>query len=96
MYLQKKYTCEFTFSRKHIETSFGERTCLKTFLSINKDQKLLSTPKNGSGKTTIMSIINGLEEAEILLCLEKGLKWRFVPNNNLQDELTIEEKYFCL
>jgi ATP-binding cassette subfamily F protein uup len=49
---------------QYISKSFGERTLFKDIsFGINKDQKLPSLPKNGSGKT-IMSIINGLEESD--------------------------------
>jgi ATP-binding cassette subfamily F protein uup len=62
---------------------------------INKDQKIAFIAKNGSGKTTIMSIINGLEESDTGQVVRKGIKMAFFSqNNNLQEELTIE--YFCL
>jgi ATP-binding cassette subfamily F protein uup len=47
--------------------------------------------KNGSGKTTIMSIINGLEESDTGQVVLKTSKWHFVSKQNLQEELTIEE-----
>nr|WP_255710740.1 ABC-F family ATP-binding cassette domain-containing protein [Flavobacterium sp. K77] len=64
---------------------------------INKDQKIAFIAKNGSGKTTIMSILNGLEESDTgQVVLRKGIKMAFLSqNNNLQDELTIEESIFA-
>jgi ATP-binding cassette subfamily F protein uup len=61
-------------------------------LGLAKTKKLLYN-KNGSGKTTIMSIINGLDESDTgQVVLRKGIKMAFLSqNNNLQDELTIEE-----
>jgi ABC transport system ATP-binding/permease protein len=64
---------------------------------INKDQKIAFIAKNGSGKTTIMSIINGLEEPDSgQVVLRKSIKMAFLSqNNNLQEELTIEESIFA-
>ncbi len=85
-------------SVENISKSFGERTLFKDIsFGINKDQKIAFIAKNGSGKTTIMSIINGLEEADSgQVVLRKGIKMAFLSqNNNLQDELTIEESIFA-
>ena len=85
-------------SVENISKSFGERTLFKDIsFGINKDQKIAFIAKNGSGKTTIMSIINGLEESDTgQVVLRKGIKMAFLSqNNNLQDELTIEESIFA-
>ncbi len=85
-------------SVENISKSFGERTLFKDIsFGINKDQKIAFIAKNGSGKTTIMSIINGLEESDSgQVVLRKGIKMAFLSqNNNLQDELTIEESIFA-
>jgi ATP-binding cassette subfamily F protein uup len=58
-------------------SKFGERTLLKDIsFGINKDQKLPSLPKKRFWKTTIMSIINGLEELKPSR-IEKGIKMAF-------------------
>ncbi|MFV8354886.1 ABC-F family ATP-binding cassette domain-containing protein [Flavobacterium sp. XS1P32] len=85
-------------SVENISKSFGERTLFKDIsFGINKDQKIAFIAKNGSGKTTIMSIINGLEESDTgKVVLRKGIKMAFLSqNNNLQEELTIEESIFA-
>ncbi|RTY88469.1 ABC transporter ATP-binding protein [Flavobacterium sp. GSP27] len=85
-------------SVENISKSFGERTLFENIsFGISKDQKIAFIAKNGSGKTTIMSIINGLEESDTgQVVLRKGIKMAFLSqNNNLQEELTIEESIFA-
>ncbi|WP_309609894.1 ABC-F family ATP-binding cassette domain-containing protein [Flavobacterium sp.] len=85
-------------SVENISKSFGERTLFKDIsFGINKDQKIAFIAKNGSGKTTIMSIINGLEEPDTgQVVLRKSIKMAFLSQNtNLQEELTIEESIFA-
>ena len=85
-------------SVENISKSFGERTLFKDIsFGINKDQKIAFIAKNGSGKTTIMSIINDLDEPDTgQVVLRKGIRMAFLSqNNNLQDELTIEESIFA-
>ena len=85
-------------SVENISKSFGERTLFENIsFGINKDQKIAFIAKNGSGKTTIMSIINGLDEPDTgQVVLRKGIKMAFLSqDNNLQDELTIEESIFA-
>ena len=64
---------------------------------INKDQKIAFIAKNGSGKTTIMNMINGFDEPDSgQIVIRKGINMAFLSqNNNLQDELTIEESVFA-
>lgn len=85
-------------SVENISKSFGERVLFENLsFGINKDQKIAFIAKNGSGKTTIMSIINGLEEPDTgQVVLRKGIRMAFLSqNNNLQEELTIEESIFA-
>ncbi len=85
-------------SVENISKSFGERTLFKDIsFGINKDQKIAFIAKNGSGKTTIMNIINGFDEPDTgQVVLRKGIRMAFLSqNNNLQDELTIEESIFA-
>ncbi|MFZ0597389.1 MAG: ABC-F family ATP-binding cassette domain-containing protein, partial [Flavobacterium sp.] len=85
-------------SVENLSKSFGEKTLFDNIsFGINKDQKIAFIAKNGSGKTTIMSIINGLEEPDTgQVVLRKGIKMAFLSqSNNLQEELTIEESIFA-
>ncbi|MCZ8228398.1 ABC-F family ATP-binding cassette domain-containing protein [Flavobacterium sp.] len=85
-------------SVENISKSFGERTLFKDIsFGINKDQKIAFIAKNGSGKTTIMSIINGLDEPDTgQVVLRKSIRMAFLSQDNkLQDELTIEESIFA-
>jgi ATP-binding cassette subfamily F protein uup len=85
-------------SVENISKSFGERTLFKDIsFGINKDQKIAFIAKNGSGKTTIMNIINGFDEPDTgQVVLRKSIKMAFLSQDNkLQDELTIEESIFA-
>ena len=85
-------------SVENISKSFGERTLFENIsFGINKDQKIAFIAKNGSGKTTIMNIINGFDEPDTgQVVLRKSIKMAFLSQDNkLQDELTIEESIFA-
>ncbi|WP_445712873.1 ABC-F family ATP-binding cassette domain-containing protein [Flavobacterium sp.] len=85
-------------SVENISKSYGERILFKDVsFGINKDQKIAFIAKNGSGKTTIMNMINGLDEPDTgQVVIRKEIKMAFLSqNNNLQDELTIEENIFA-
>ena len=85
-------------SVENISKSYGERVLFKDIsFGINKDQKIAFIAKNGSGKTTIMNMINGFDEPDTgQVIIRKGIKMAFLSQNfNLQDELTIEESIFA-
>ncbi|VXB01518.1 Uncharacterized ABC transporter ATP-binding protein YfmR [Flavobacterium sp. 9AF] len=85
-------------SVENISKAYGERVLFDNVsFGINKDQKIAFIAKNGSGKTTIMNMINGLDEPDSgQVILRKGINVAFLSqNNNLQDELTIEESIFA-
>ena len=85
-------------SVENISKSFGERTLFENVsFGIQKDQKIAFLAKNGSGKTTIMNIINGEEEADSgNVVIRKDITMAFLSQvPNLQDELTIEESIFA-
>ena len=85
-------------SVENISKSFGERTLFKDIsFGINKDQKIAFIAKNGSGKTSIMKIINGEDESDTgNVVIRKDIKMAFLSqDNHLQDELTIEESIFA-
>jgi ATP-binding cassette subfamily F protein uup len=85
-------------SVENISKAYGERVLFDNVsFGINKDQKIAFIAKNGSGKTTIMNMINGFDEPDTgQIVLRKGINMAFLSqNNNLQDELTIEESIFA-
>ena len=85
-------------SVENISKSYGERILFKDIsFGINKDQKIAFIAKNGSGKTTIMNMINGIDEPDTgQVVIRKDINMAFLSqNNNLQDELTIEENIFA-
>jgi len=85
-------------SVENISKSYGERVLFKDIsFGINKDQKIAFIAKNGSGKTTIMNIINGFDEPDTgQVVIRKGIRMAFLSQNfNLQNELTIEESIFA-
>ena len=95
--LQKKILVNY-LSVENISKSFGERTLFKNIcFGINKDQKIAFIAKNGSGKTTIMNIINGFDEPDTgQVVLRKSIRMAFLSQDNkLQEELTIEESIFA-
>jgi ATP-binding cassette subfamily F protein uup len=83
---------------ENISKSFGERTLFENIsFKINKDQKNAIIAKNGSGKTTTQGIINGLDDPDTgPIVLKKGIEMTFLPHNNLQDALSIEESFIVL
>jgi len=94
----QKITLVNYLSVENISKSFGERTLFKDIsFGINKDQKIAFIAKNGSGKTTIMNIINGFDEPDTgQVVLRKSIRMAFLSQDNkLQDELTIEESIFA-
>ncbi len=85
-------------SVENISKSFGERVLFENIsFGINKDQKIAFIAKNGSGKTTIMNIINGFDEPDTgQVVVRKNIRMAFLSQKNeLQDELTIEESIFA-
>ena len=96
--MQKKISLVNYLSVENISKSFGERVLFKDIsFGINKDQKIAFIAKNGSGKTTIMNIINGFDEPDTgKVVLRKSIRMAFLSQDSkLQDELTIEESIFA-
>ncbi len=97
-YFCQKITLVNYLSVENISKSFGERILFENIsFGINKDQKIAFIAKNGSGKTTIMNIINGFDEPDTgQVILRKSIRMSFLSQDNkLQDELTIEESIFA-
>lgn len=85
-------------SVENISKSYGERVLFENIsFGINKDQKIAFIAKNGSGKTTIMNMLNGFDEPDTgQVIVRKDIKMAFLSqDNNLQDELSIEESIFA-
>ena len=85
-------------SVENISKHYGERTLFENIsFGINKDQKIAFIAKNGSGKTTIMNILTGVDEADSgQVVIRKEIKMAFLSQvPQLQDELTIEESIFA-
>ena len=85
-------------SVENISKSFGVRTLFEgVSFGINKDQKIAFVAKNGTGKSTILSIINGLDFPDTgQVVIRKGIRMEFLSQEpNLQDELTVEESIFA-
>lgn len=85
-------------SVENISKSFGARTLFENVsFGINKDQKIAFVAKNGTGKSTILSIINGIDFPDSgQVVIRKGIRMEFLSQeSNLQDELTIEESIFA-
>lgn len=85
-------------SVENISKSYGERTLFDNLsFGINKDQKIAFIAKNGTGKTTIMNILTGADEADSgKVTVRKEIRMAFLSQvPDLQDELTIEESIFA-
>ncbi len=93
----KKITMNY-LSVENISKSFGARTLFENVsFGINKDQKIAFVAKNGSGKSTILNIINGLDFPDTgQVVMRKGIRMEFLSQDpQLQNELTIEESIFA-
>ena len=84
-------------SVENISKSFGELTLFNNIsFGINKDQKIAFIAKNGTGKTSMMNIIAGLDSSDTgQLITRKGLKIEYLSQEEtLNPDLTIEETIF--
>lgn len=85
-------------SVENISKSFGDKTLFENIsFGINKDQKIAFIAKNGSGKTTIMNIINGIDTPDTgNVTIRKDITMAFLSQvPNLQDDMTVEENIFA-
>lgn len=79
---------------ENISKSYGELTLFENLsFSIHKDQKIAFVAKNGTGKTSILNILSGEDEADSgNVIYRKDIKVAFLPQDpKLDPELTIEE-----
>lgn len=84
-------------SVENISKSFGEVALFSNVsFGINKDQKIAFIAKNGTGKTTILNIIAGLESPDSgQVVSRKDIKIEYLSQeDNLDDHLTVEETIF--
>uniref|UniRef100_UPI004047D25C ABC-F family ATP-binding cassette domain-containing protein n=1 Tax=Polaribacter sp. TaxID=1920175 RepID=UPI004047D25C len=84
-------------SVENISKSYGEKVLFEELsFGINKDQKVAFVAKNGSGKTSILNIIAGLDtpDAGQVIC-RKGIQISYLAQTDeLDPNLTIEETIF--
>lgn len=95
--MQKKVIVNY-LSVENISKSFGDRTLFENIsFGINKDQKIAFIAKNGSGKTTIMNILNGFDQPDTgNVTVRKDITMAFLSQvPNLQDDMTVEENIFA-
>ena len=84
-------------SVEHISKSFGERVLFEDLsFGINKDQKIGFVAKNGTGKTTLLRIIAGLESPDSgEIIFRKQLRVSYLSQQEeLAEHLTVEESIF--
>ncbi|MET1259977.1 ABC-F family ATP-binding cassette domain-containing protein [Flagellimonas sp. DF-77] len=79
---------------EHISKSFGELTLFADLsFGINKDQKIALIAKNGSGKTSILNMLAGIDPPDTgKITTRKGLRISFLAQEpDLDPRLTVEE-----
>ena len=85
-------------SVENISKSYGERVLFEDIsFGINKDQKIAFVAKNGTGKTSILNIINGLDTPDTgQVVNRKDISIAYLAQNmDLDSKLTIEETIFA-
>ena len=79
---------------ENISKSYGELSLFENIsFSIHKDQKIAFVAKNGTGKTSILNILAGVDEADSgTITYRKGIAVSFLPQDpKLDPALTVEE-----
>ena len=85
-------------SVEQISKSYGERLLFQDIsFGINKDQKIAFVAKNGTGKTSILNIIAGLDTADSgQVVSRKDISIAYLAqSDDLDNSLTIEETIFA-
>lgn len=83
---------------ENIAKAFGELVLFKDLsFGINKDQKIALIAKNGSGKTSILNILSGLDSPDTgQVNYRKGTRVSFLEQEpKMNPELTVEETIFA-
>ncbi len=84
-------------SVENISKSFGMRMLFEGIsFGINEGQKIGFVAKNGTGKTSLLNIIAGIDKADAgIVAYRKGLKTAYLPQDPpLDPELTVEQTIF--
>tara|TARA_R110002074_G_scaffold14788_1_gene51030 strand:- start:132554 stop:134437 length:1884 start_codon:yes stop_codon:yes gene_type:complete len=84
-------------SVENIAKSYGERVLFKNIsFGINEGQKIGFVAKNGTGKTSLLNILSGVDAPdEGNVIFRKGLSVAFIDQDpNLNPNLTVEETIF--
>ncbi|WP_435138024.1 ABC-F family ATP-binding cassette domain-containing protein [Formosa sp. A9] len=82
---------------ENISKSYGELTLFENLsFSIHKDQKIAFVAKNGTGKTSILNILAGLDQPDTgQIIFRKNITVSFLPQEpNLDPNLTVEDTIF--
>ncbi|GAA3614131.1 ABC-F family ATP-binding cassette domain-containing protein [Flavivirga amylovorans] len=93
----KKYPLNY-LTVDNISKSYGELTLFEDIsFSVHKDQKIAFVAKNGTGKTSILNIISGDDEADSgSVIYRKGIAVSFLSQDpKFDNNLTIEETIFA-
>ncbi|CAH8295466.1 ATP-binding cassette subfamily F protein uup [Mariniflexile fucanivorans] len=83
---------------ENISKSYGELTLFENIsFSIHKDQKIAFVAKNGTGKTSILNIISGDDQADSgTITYRNGIVVSFLSQDpKFDDALTVEETIFA-
>lgn len=83
---------------ENISKSYGEVVLFENLsFSIHKDQKIAFVAKNGTGKTSILKILSGEDEADSgHVIYRKDIKVSFLSQDPIfDDSLTVEENIFA-
>ena len=84
-------------SVEDISKSYGERTLFSGIsFGINKEQKIAFVARNGTGKTTLLHILAGIESPDTgMVTYRKDLRKAFLKQDpDLEHDLTVEEAVF--
>ncbi|HLV92685.1 MAG TPA: ABC-F family ATP-binding cassette domain-containing protein [Aequorivita sp.] len=84
-------------SVENISKSFGMRVLFEGIsFGINAGQKIGFVAKNGTGKTSLLNIIAGIDAADTgIVTFRKGLRTSYLPQEpDLNPELTVEQTIF--
>jgi len=85
-------------SVENIAKAYGENVLFSDLsFGINKDQKIALIAKNGTGKTSILNILSGLDSPDSgQVNFRKGIRVSFLDQEpDLDENLTIEETIFA-
>ncbi len=84
-------------SIENIAKYYGERIIFENIsFGINKDQKIALVAKNGTGKTTLLNILSGIDVPDAgQIVSRKGLQTAYLSQNDeLDPNLSVEEAIF--